>query len=247
MKSNMGHAQEQVFSLPEIVEKILFQLPVRDLLVNAQLVCRGWNTAVKSPTLQQALFFQLKLENKDYEPRFNPLLKKVFPPWFSKNQKNAYAHGKVFAELDWYSSHEKIADYARKEASWRQMLPVQPPPTTLEVDAITSAMVGRRQSKGKVNFKDGVRMGTLYDYAQKTVSRPISSFWVEWKMFRPMNDDSDTPLQKEAVWKPSPTVTMHTRHTVQCRKGMPSDIGPEFKSEGYQDLEITFDSVLRRL
>ncbi|KAF8850621.1 hypothetical protein BDZ45DRAFT_679679 [Acephala macrosclerotiorum] len=239
----MDHAQEQALSLPEILENILLQLPVRDLLVNAQLVCRRWNTVIKSPTLQQALFFLPESENKDQEPRFNPLLKEVFPPWFSKNQKIIYARGKVFNELDWNSSHEKIAAYARKEASWRQMLPVQPPPTTLDVDAITLARGGGQQSKGEVKFKDGVRMGTLYDYAQKTVSRPISSFWVEWKMFPPINDDSDAPLQEEAAWQPSPTVTMHIRHTVQCMLGMPSDVKPEFKSEAYEDLYIAFESV----
>lgn len=37
----MYQAQEKAFSVPEIfVENILLQLPVRDLLVNAQLVCR---------------------------------------------------------------------------------------------------------------------------------------------------------------------------------------------------------------
>lgn len=120
------------------------------------------------------------------------------------------------------------------------MLPVQPPPTTLEVDALISAMGRGRQKSGEVKFEEGVHMGTLYDYAQKTVSKPISSFWVEWKMFAPVNDAA---VQEEVAWKPSPTVTMHTRHTVQCIKSMPSDVGPEFKSEGYQDLEITFETV----
>ncbi|CZR52842.1 uncharacterized protein PAC_02719 [Phialocephala subalpina] len=245
----MAHAQQQAFSLPEILENILLQLPVRDLLVNAQLVCRDWNTAIKSPTLQRALFFLPVPGTQIQYSRFNPLLRKVFSPWFSKTQKkNVYARGKVFKDLDWYSSHEKIAAYAIKEASWRRMLPVQPPATTFQVDAVTSSRGGGSRRLGELQFEDGVRMGTLYDYAQKTVSRPISSFWVEWNMFPKADDDenSDTPFQEDAAWKPSPKVTMHTRHTVQCRRGMAGDVGPEFKSEGYQDLEITFVTVPRR-
>ncbi|KAE8444470.1 hypothetical protein EG329_000561 [Mollisiaceae sp. DMI_Dod_QoI] len=240
----MSLAQEQAFSLPEIVETILLQLPLRDLLINGQLVCHSWNSAIQSPTLQQALFIQPQPKTDDQEPRFNPLLKEAFFPWFDKNQKqNRFSRGNEFRTLDWNSNDKKRAAYARKEASWRRMLPVQPPATTFEVDAISNYQMGSRRQKGEVRFEEGVRMGALYDYAQKTVAKPISSFWVEWHMVPEEEDDSDTPLRQEVEWKPSQKVTVHTSYTFQCVQGMRGDVGPEFRSEGYENLEITFESA----
>lgn len=97
-------------------------------------------------------------------------------------------------------------------------------------------------------------MGTLYDYAQKNISRPISSFWVEWKMFSPVNYDdhvwsgADTKLHQERnllarqkAWVSSPKVTMHVRRTIQCRMGMPPDLGKEFQSEGFENLVVALE------
>lgn len=90
-------------------------------------------------------------------------------------------------------------------------------------------------------------MGTLYDFAQKTVARPISKFHVKWHMFPPMEgeceDNDDSPLQevsKRARGEGPPKVTMRTSFTFQCSIDMASDVPEKFESEGYEDLDIKF-------
>ncbi|KAF4629786.1 hypothetical protein G7Y89_g8358 [Cudoniella acicularis] len=76
-------AQEKVFSTLELWEAILLQLPLQELLVNAQLVNRSWNADIKSsPSLQQYLFFQAWLEADNRSDEINPLLRAKFPPFF---------------------------------------------------------------------------------------------------------------------------------------------------------------------
>ncbi|KAK5699477.1 hypothetical protein LTR97_005605 [Elasticomyces elasticus] len=50
--------RQQVLDLPELLENILIQLPIRDLLF-AQKVCKDWQQAIAaSPKIQEALFFR---------------------------------------------------------------------------------------------------------------------------------------------------------------------------------------------
>lgn len=86
-------------------------------------------------------------------------------------------------------------------------------------------------------------MDTLYEYAQKIVGIPYSWFSVEWNMCPKVNDERDTSLHAEEAWKPSPKITMHDNHTVQCSRGMSRVLGPEFESEGYEELDIPFQKA----
>lgn len=72
-------------------------------------------------------------------------------------------------------------------------------------------------------------MGTLYDYAYMTVAQPISSFVIEW----------DLGENREGVARRR-RVKMQTRYTMQCQGGMLPDVGPEFRSEAFEDLEVKF-------
>jgi hypothetical protein len=236
----MSSAQVQAFALPEILESILLHLPTRDLLVNAQLVCHSWNEVIQCRTLQQALFFEPIPASSIQELNFNPLLQEVFFPWFDpRQQANRYSRGAEIKALEWNSSDKKKSAYRRKRASWRRMLPIQPPATIFEVDFYSMAMAGSKRKKGEIPFADGVRMGTLYDYVYKRISRPISSFWVEWKMFPSVSTDTSA---EEVPWTPNPKVTMHIRWTRQCSGGRPPDLGEIFRSEGFQDLEVVLKS-----
>ncbi|KAK5124041.1 hypothetical protein LTR85_002238 [Meristemomyces frigidus] len=50
---------DKALKTPELLEAILLQLPIRDVLLNAPLVCKHWQTTITdSPRLQQALFFK---------------------------------------------------------------------------------------------------------------------------------------------------------------------------------------------
>jgi len=49
----------KILLVPEILEAILLQLPIQDLLVNAQRVIHAWKITMESfVALQQALLFQ---------------------------------------------------------------------------------------------------------------------------------------------------------------------------------------------
>lgn len=51
-----------IFSIPGLLEHIVFQLPMYDLLVHTQRICQLFcTTIVSSPRLQEALFFRSNL------------------------------------------------------------------------------------------------------------------------------------------------------------------------------------------
>ncbi len=176
-------AQSQALALPEVLEAILLELPIRDLLTSAPLVSKSWNEAItSSAAIQQALFFQQRRESRGQDPEINPLLQWAFPPWFPPKSSQHDTRGLRFTRLDWNKSAKKTAAYSARCASWRKMLPTQPPPTHLLIEQKSHYQVGSFVSEGEVDFPEGVRMGTLYDYAYKTVARPISSLVIEWDL-----------------------------------------------------------------
>ncbi|PVH83800.1 hypothetical protein DL98DRAFT_512951 [Cadophora sp. DSE1049] len=250
-----GSARDQVLSLPELNAAIIIQLPINDILINAQRVNRNWKAAVDSLPVQRALFLEPLPSDRGLKPEFNPLLVGKFPHWFKPTERKGSGRGKrgwQFKELEWGSSAETCAAYARKDASWRQMLPVQPPATIFEIRQAGHYQMGSYLKVGQVTFKDGVRMGTLYDWAQKTVATPISGFQMKWHMAAPSEDakvsfampadEPETPeeLEKRARGRGPPKVTMRTRYTMQCCVDMEPDVGPEFVSEGYEDLKLSW-------
>ena len=248
-------AQDQVLSLPELTAAIIIQLPINDILVNAQRVNRDWKAAVDSLPVQQALFFAPVPSDRGLIPEFNPLLVEKFSPWFKSTERKGSGRGSrgwQFTELEWGSSKEKCAAYVRKEASWRRMLPVQPPATIFEVRQASHYQLGSDLEVGQITFEDGVRMGTLYDWAQKTVATPISAFQMKWNMAPPSEDlepsfsmpadDPETPedIEKRKMGEGPPKVTMRTSYTMQCCIGMDPDVGREFVSEGFEDLKLSW-------
>jgi hypothetical protein len=173
-----GSASQTVFSTPELLESVLEQLPLRSLLVDAQRVNRSWLQAVtSSPSLQQKLFFEPCGTRR---PEFNPLLQRAFPSWFdnvpTNESKTTLGRGESFEKLEWNRDKKTQSAYARREASWRRMLPVQSPPRALQVTVHTSSMGGGCTEEGSIKFENGVRMGALYDIAYAWVATPITSF-----------------------------------------------------------------------
>jgi hypothetical protein len=184
---NPHNPRDEVLAIPELVSTILLQLPLQDLLVNAQLVSHSWNHLIKtSIPLQQHLFFSPlpspTLGNKySQPPHFNPLLQASFPAWFT-NKSTRFGRSYQFAALPWKNSPKRVEAYMRKGASWRKMLPIQPPVGNFKVVKNSHYQRQSKVQKGQVRFEDGVRMGVLYDYACETVCRPISSFSMNGKL-----------------------------------------------------------------
>jgi hypothetical protein len=114
------------------------------------------------------------------------------------------------------------------------------------------------ESSGEVRFEDGVRMGTLYDLAYQTVAVPISGFRVVWNMMAKDDKgngevdlelpDIDMPLRKVVAANKRKEeadymVTMLTTYTIQCKRGMPPDVGEEFRSEGFERLDMKMEET----
>jgi hypothetical protein len=247
--------RDEVLAIPELVSAILLHLPLQDLLVNAQLVSHSWNRLIKtSVPLQQRLFFSPVPSPKQGSkssrpPRFNPLLQTSFPSWFT-NKSTRFGRGDQFVTLPWNSSPKKVKAYMRKGASWRKMLPIQPPVRNFEVVKHSHYQRGNRMQKGQVRFEDGVRMGILYDYAYETVRHPISSFSMKWQIDATLDEKSqDAELEclgnlddedegEEKGWVDE--VVMTTHYTFQCCRGMADDVKKEMRSEGYEDVGLVW-------
>ena len=254
----MSNARDRVLLTPELLEVILNNVEEDDLLVNAQRVSLGWNAAITgSIRLQRKLFFQPKPYIPSEEAQYNLILRKKFGPWFAKNGPKAVQYGKDIKPLDWNSSEQACDAFARKEASWRRMYPVQPPATTLKVVKRTYYMRGHHYVRGSVDFPEGVKMGVLYDLVQENIWKPITCFAMEWHMFPVAEDarrDDDGKSDEESNGNVDSDVgkshsdrkciTLHISHTVQCVRGKIGGhgLGPEFISQAYEKVEIEFNN-----
>ena len=163
---------ERVLYNSELLECIMIHLPERDVLVNAQQVCRLWHSLIAtSPTLQQILGFQPSQSTKtSQEGIVNPILASCFFPWFRSFEIDAPRNAIErldFRNLDWNCSPRKREAYRRKDASWRRMLAVQPPVQYFSIiqrfhdgHRYPPTRQGRRlmveSLKGKVIFQEGI-------------------------------------------------------------------------------------------
>jgi hypothetical protein len=249
--------RDEVLAIPELISAILLQLPLQDLLVNAQLVCHDWNNLIRtSIPLQQNLFFSPlsspTLGNKASQPpRFNTLLQASFPSWFN-DKRNYFGRDNQFNTLPWKDSPKKVEAHMREGASWRKMLPIQPPVRTVKVVKHTHRRGGNSVQKGQVRFEDGVRMGALYDYAWKTVLRPISSFCMKWQIDPALDEESrdgeleglgdldDEDEEEEECVVDEVLMTIH--YTVQCRMGMVGNVKREMRSEEFENVGLVWDT-----
>ena len=117
---------KDVFSVPELLEAILINLPIEELLIVAQRVCKTWNTSIKkSPRLQQALFFS---------PLPGNALQYIHGAWVeSDTDPHAYTvhmnpfYDSLSSKFSWQDTTKKERDaLLSKSASWRRMLLSQP-------------------------------------------------------------------------------------------------------------------------
>jgi hypothetical protein len=248
----MPSTRDRALLMPEVLELILLQLPLEDLLINAQRVNHLFHDLITSSrSLQQALFFCPSQDNSYGEVHYNSLLQKKFPPWFEDKWLMARTYRlfdhKHFWRLDWNSSKERTDAYARKEASWRRMLVAQPPVQDLIVKVRTEAMGGPTQRKGELKFEDGLRMGLFYDLVQDFVEhQPATYFVIRW--YSPsLFEDLDGSTANSDDGDISSFITVHLRQVIQSQPGLTGRIGPEFKSRAYKPVEIDYCPVISEL
>ncbi|KAF7615681.1 hypothetical protein AFLA_009190 [Aspergillus flavus NRRL3357] len=101
-----------IFHLIEILGQILLETHTRTLLTSAQLVCHKWHKVIKwSPRIQSALFFNPSMNL--HHPRIkNPFVSEI---------------------LFQFAAHTAEPCLLRLEASWRRMLPQQPPVSFIKI------------------------------------------------------------------------------------------------------------------
>lgn len=281
MASRMATAREQVLAMPELMESILLQLPFQELLINAQCVSQTWNAIISSsPLLQQKLFFQPWASNVSRPYEFNPLLRERFWRYFPDRSEELgeFLFCCLPGPIDWNRNHyfgdcadckdyenvdashavhaeemtrKKQDAYARKEASWRRMLPIQPANKIFEVTSKLRHYLGTTISLGEVEFKDGVRMGTLYDYSQMTVVDPSASFWVDWHHPWPGEDNSNGRGKVTmSVWRTTQPVAIESdsEDGYSAMEDLKWQTGRDicsrlYRSLGYKNLDIKFKVV----
>jgi hypothetical protein len=245
----MPSAQDRALLMPEVLELILLQVPLQDLLVNAQRVNHLFHDLIRSSRpLQQALFFRPTQGFSHEKVQYNSLLRKKFPPWFEDKWLMARTYRlsdhKHFWRLDWNSSEERAVAYARKEASWRRMLVAQPPVQELIVKIRTEAMGGPMQSRGELTFEDGLRMGLFYDLVQDFVEhQPATYFVIRWYLPQQVFEDNDGEVAGSDESDNRSYITVHLRQVIQSQPGLSGKIGPEFKSLAYEPFEIDYCPV----
>ncbi|KAM3084221.1 hypothetical protein ACMFMG_001675 [Clarireedia jacksonii] len=167
----------RALAIPEIVTLIFQECDHSTLLCSIQRVSRDWHTIIQNSTpLQQKLFFVSLPE--DTPPIYNAFLAKKFPAWFPTKHRS---YGlTAFTEMEWFKNEEI---YGYKNASWRNMLVVQPAATKLLINNTRGGMLGITCRTGTKDVEDGVRMGLLYDYISNHMSRSgeNGTFAVDWR------------------------------------------------------------------
>ncbi|KAJ7777933.1 hypothetical protein DFH07DRAFT_1036310 [Mycena maculata] len=221
----MSTNKDTPISTPELLELILAQLPIRDLLVTAPLICTMWWAITLSPTLQRALFFE---PDPSSSPIQNPLLVENFSPFFAPaNQGSTAASLKA---MPWVKAPEA---FRRVDASWRRMLVSQPPTQRIFVKEIRyhSDLGDYSKSKrqGALNIP-ALSMGVLYDLAVPLIDRVHSSFCIRWQ--------EDPTIEHDVT-----LVVYHPRRYFPGRRG---PLGEQLCSDGSTSVEIDFGKWVRR-
>jgi hypothetical protein len=211
----MKSAQTRVLATPELLEAILLQLtPLSDLLL-AQLVSSNWQNAItSSPLLQKSLFLRAAPPPLQ-QWTANPLLRQHFLPWFVVPTARYTFSMPTYDSLqtmDWMHRVPTRDAFLRQEASWRNMVFVQPPPRELNLVRIAEGQGGDYEEKTVFTMEEGaegVRMGMLYDITESFLrSESVSSFGL-------------TITNAEEGEGQAPRMTLWLMYTQQCCVDLP--------------------------
>ncbi|KAF2490882.1 hypothetical protein BU16DRAFT_136761 [Lophium mytilinum] len=191
----MATPTQRVFEIPELLELILLPLSIHSLL-SVQLVSRSfWHTIRSSPILQRALYLRPEPKTASYAWEPNHILIEQFRPWFTypADRESVPSRHSIIG-LPWFGSTSRREVLLRKEASWRHMLPIQPPPTKLTILRSHFSRIGDswhapRNEKPRdyveIEQEGGITMGLLYDVVEGFLAllpadQFEASFGVRW-------------------------------------------------------------------
>ncbi|KAF7364623.1 O-methylsterigmatocystin oxidoreductase [Mycena venus] len=212
---------------PELLERTLAHLSMRDLLVTAPLVSKTWQAITLTPTLQRALFFQPDPTSTTRIP--NPLLVEMFPPLFAVVEdpnRWSWPDAETIMSMPWAKASDA---FKRPEASWRRMFVVQPPPQKMVVTETCHGQLGDRERRGVINDLS-LRMGILYDLVLPFINRVASSFCIRWH---------------EGIEFKDGDLTVAVIYTQQCCVNFTDEIGEQFGGNSVESVEIEFGGWTR--
>ncbi|KAJ7620654.1 hypothetical protein DFH06DRAFT_1482646 [Mycena polygramma] len=223
---------EEVLSTPELLELILWHLPMRSLLIAAPLVSKKWQGVTLSPILQRALFFQPDPAVASSHPILNPLLVELFPPFFTPIARGVdhwlWPNTKVIMAMPWAKAPDA---FRRAEASWRRMLVRQPPVQTMQVTDRRRARATNTRHALMTGLE--LRMGVLYDLTVPFIDRESGWFCIRW--------DAHTDGEKDGKDNSQGTDIAYTAvSAVGCVRRPYQKLSEEFKSAGAEAVSIDF-------
>lgn len=164
--SDAHAAQSQVLRTPELLDHILSYLPQSCLLLSIMRVCKNWNAALSSPTLQRALGFRSDPRARTIS--WPDLLARQFSLFYELPPAMTPSGASRLKTLPWKQSPDA---FNRANASWRRMLVFQPACTQFEITQVIAQRTGILRLNCIVNCEDGIRMGMLWDIVQEWCSK----------------------------------------------------------------------------
>lgn len=195
----------KIFGTVEVFQAILLELELRDLLLVRKVHSHFKKVIDESPALQQRLFFRAAPSNRKREPELNPLLVAIFPSLFMLGRPVGAANTLLVTpirNLEVMKDPHRREVMLRPDASWRRMLPVQPPAMlgAIKLYSYDSCVYSLQadQVHGELSpeyqplQESGLRMGLLFSLiASIEAVHPCPVFFVRWKMF-PLEEGGHT-------------------------------------------------------
>ncbi|KAJ6508668.1 hypothetical protein C8R45DRAFT_1208302 [Mycena sanguinolenta] len=219
----------EVIATPELLERILAQLPIRDLLVLAPLVSKTWHAVTLSPTLQRVLFLEPDPLALASERTQNPLLMEAFSPFFpSREGSTSYPGWSSLKDIETMLWSRAPDAFKREEASWRRMLVSQPPAQTMIIEQKISSMTGISERRAVLEDLS-LRMGVLYDLTVPLIQDFVVCFRIHW---RKLEGPADLRFEVFGAYSCTDDRRKPTKR---------------FRSDGEKPMEIAFGQWDRRL
>jgi hypothetical protein len=197
--------------------------------------------------LQQKLFLRpiLELPTTANFPEMNDLLQELFPPFFEIKpcmSIREWPSVSAISSLLWAQNERTQEIVLRKEASWRRMLPTQPPPQLRHISVSFSQFSTQTQRCTLADdtvSRQPVNMGMIYDLVEEFTSEyETDHFHLHWHMFPQSASCVDFRhcVEGEALarepkgWKNE--LSIHTLGFVSCLQTDDQHQGPQFRSLG---------------
>lgn len=242
-------ASDKVFALPERLETILLDVPIRDVLVNAQRVSRVWHQIIhNSKTMQRALLFEpvpmdpvkssLPLKRSDLLHEWNTSSRgrEVYQHIESTLRDHVVVRNPlldILADCWYYTFPAWHTAMRRSEASWRRMLLSQP---TVEFTVEDFTWLEHMRLEESEIFAEVVGDGRVLEGVHSLLSllRRMMGWWVDVRFVRDVEVELTGPPRRTPREVASPV-----QHLEVGRR-----VNPSYVME-YADIDLIQGRIVR--